>query len=280
LRPFLIKLFIFTLPVFVDLFSYTWYYYHDDKYKTLVSAKTVYLSIKKSEKNKKIKKLLIGDSVANQLFNGTRYKPQVFALANDNGAGFVGWYILLQNFLNANQNDPPAIVIMLFYPQALVNNLDERYTYNNFLKPFYCNPYKQCFTETVCRQIHKIPYYYLSQVPLIKIGDWAPAMPHNIRDFNDCISPISIEYLTRIKNLCDSLHLKLILLPPPLNLQVQGKIEKLKRRIVTESAKCNMVSEFTNYINNITYLDSTLYRDDRHFKNAADINVDYILNAQ
>jgi hypothetical protein len=276
LKPFALKICLFALPLVLDLTVYTWYFYHNDKYQQTVASKTVYEAIKKSKQRKKAKKLILGDSVAYLLFPWDN--SDVSSLACVQGVSFAGYYILLKNFLETNHDSLPDKVIILFHPTVLVNNLDQRYTYNDFLKPFYCRENMPYFTETVFKQVHQIPYYYLSQFPLIKISNWAVAPRQKAQGFPGYMSPITKEYLVRIKNLCDSLHVNYFLVPPPINSIMRHKIEEARPVIRKEAAQLNMQVKFDIYLNNIQYMDSSLYRDERHFKKDLKVNTEYILN--
>jgi len=75
------------------------------------------------------------------------------------------------------------------------------------------------------------------------------------------LSPISIEYLNKIKELSSKHHFKLSILPTPTNFNKKYLIDNMDQ---TEILKNNFESIFENYFKNIIYLDSTYFNDGTH----------------
>ena len=132
-------------------------------YKYTVAGNEIYYSIFKSKQKKKFKKLLIGDSVANQLFSNKKNYTKINSLCCNQAISLTGHYILINNYLSAG--NIIDTVYMIFSPSSFQNNLNQIYTYHYFLKPFYTNDYKNLYTKTVNNKIKKLPFYYLSIYP-------------------------------------------------------------------------------------------------------------------
>ncbi len=263
---FLIRFFIFSLPVLMALTVYTYYYYCDDKYQESINGREIYWAIKKSSKPKKVKRLLIGDSVAQQLFDNRKYNSDtLYSLTCNQAISCAGYYFLLKNFLDNNRDSLPDQVILIVNPLSLQNNLNQVFTFHYFLKPFYCNPYKQYFTPTVTNQIEKIRFYYLSQFPFIKISNWSPDFRPEKSEDNHFLAPISLEYVRRINDLCNSFHVPFRIVSPPVSNIYMENLIKNTPLILSESSGINMRQEFTSYIGSIKYLDDSLYKDEMHF---------------
>ena len=65
----------------------------NDKYMQEVHGHEVYTSIKKSKEKTKIKKLIIGDSTANQLYNTeTDTTSSIYSLTCNQAIGIVGHF--------------------------------------------------------------------------------------------------------------------------------------------------------------------------------------------
>ena len=115
------------------------------KYKVTVAGKEIYQSIFKSKQKKKSKKILLGDSVGNQLFTNTTNNDTLNSLACNQAISMAGQFILLNNYLNSgNKVDT---VLLIFTPFSFQNNLDQVFTYHYFLKPFYIYEYKPLFKK-------------------------------------------------------------------------------------------------------------------------------------
>jgi hypothetical protein len=275
-KTFLIRSFLFGLPVVLALTAYTCYYYIGGRYQDSVNGREIYGAIKKSAKHKKVKKLLIGDSVAQQLFDNRKYNDSTYSLTCNQAISCAGYYFLLKSFLDKNPDSLPARVILVVHPLSLQNNLNQVYTYHYFLKPFYCQPYRQYFTATVYNQIQKIRFYYLSQFPFIKISNWSPDFRPEKVDSTVFLSPISLEYLYRIKSLCDSLHIPFAMVAPPISLVYKPYLMQNSARILHESESINMQAYFAPYLSSFSYCDNALYKDEMHFIKPDNVDVSFI----
>lgn len=229
------------------------------KYKHTVAGSETYYSIIKSKEKKKTKKLLLGDSVGNQLFPNTSTNATINSLSCNQAIGIIGHYLLLNNYLNAgNQVDT---VYMVFRPYSFQNNLNQVFTYHYFLKPFYTEEYKALFTPLVIKQIKKIPYSKFCRVPQILTSNWAPDFSSTDSISYTFLSPISVEYLHKIKELSIKHHFKIRILSPPMSLIHKSNVEKMDKN---EPAKNNLGQEFEHYFENIIYLNDSHFLDGSH----------------
>jgi len=262
MKKFIFNIIIFILPVVIFAYSRSLYLLYSHKYKNTVAGSEIYHSVIKSKQKGKAKKLLIGDSVGYSLFSNTTYNDTINSLACNRAISMVGHFILLYNYLNADNK--VDTVYMIFTPFSFMNNLDEVYTYHYFLKPFYTKEYLPLFTKTVISQIHKIPYYYICREPNILTSNWAP----DFRSKDDIDytfpSPISVEYLSKIKELSIKYNFKLIILPTPTRFSNKISIEKINKN---EIVKTGLGNEFKNYFENIIYVNDTNFSDNVHLKN-------------
>ncbi len=261
MKKFLIKIIIFIIPVVFVAYSYHLYLLYSCKYKNRVAGSETYLSIKKSKQKGKAKKILIGDSVGYQLFSNITNNDTINSLACNQAIGMVGHFILLNNYLKAgNQIDT---VYLIFTPYSFLNNLDQVYTYHYFLKPFYVKEYMPLFTETIFKQIHKIPFYFVCRDPVILTSDWAPDFTSKDEINFTFLSPVSMEYLAKIKELSTQYKFKIIILPTPTRMSNKKFIEKINK---DEIAKTGLGSEFKSYFEKLIYINDTNFIDNVHLK--------------
>ncbi|MDW7691043.1 hypothetical protein R9C00_20180 [Flammeovirgaceae bacterium SG7u.111] len=233
----------------------------------------IYDAIAKSKKKNPAKKVLIGDSVGMQLFPNHAKNDSVNYLTSNQSISMVGQYILLKNHLEAgNEIDT---LFMLFSPLVFDNNLDQNFTYHYFLKPFDKPQYQPLFTETVKQQIAKIPYSNFSQVPHILVTSWAPNFTStDSLDFT-FLSPISVEYLSKIKELSEKNGFDIVILPAPVSNAKKGLVEQLDK---SEAIECGMETEFNSYFDELFYLDSTLFSDGTHLIKPEEYSEYYLKN--
>jgi hypothetical protein len=232
-----------------------------DSYKHTVAGNEIYYSIFKSKQKKKTKKIIIGDSVGRQLFSNTTYNDSLNSLACNRGISMAGHFILLNNYLNAgNKIDT---VFLIFTPFSFQSNLNDVFTYHYFLKPFYVKEYKPLFTKLVTKQIDKIPYAEFCRFPNILTSNWAPDFKSTDKTDYTFLSPVSVEYLIKIKELSMKHHFKVIILPTPTRISRKAEVERMMKNEITKN---NLGPEFKNYFENIIYLNDNNFVDDVHLK--------------
>lgn len=273
IRKFVIKFLIFALISFPVLTFKSFLFYYTGLYKSSAFGSEIYTSIKKSKMKKKVKKLLIGDSVGNQLYDNDVYNSSIFSLTCNQAISMVGQYILLSNFIETNKDNLPEEVILLMTPDSFSNNLNQNLTYSYFLKPFYYQENEKYFDELCHSQIKKIPYYYSSTIPFIRGSNWSPEYkPQKDTSFK-VISPLSSDYLVKIKNLCTANNIKFQLCPTPVRSSRYKVLEKYSK--IPEVTQSNLSSDFNNYFSNIVYMPDYLFKDHNHFK-IKNIPVDFL----
>lgn len=261
MRKFIFHVIIFILPIVIIAYSEHLYLYYSNKYENSVAGSEIYISINKSKHKGKAKKILLGDSVANQLFSNIKNNDTINSLACNRAISMAGHFILLYNYLKAgNQVDT---VYMIFTPFSFLNNLDEVYTFHYFLKPFYTKEYMHLFTKTVHTQVHKIPLNFISKDPIILTSNWAPNFKSKDNINYTFLSPISVEYLSKIKDLRDEYKFKLIILPTPTRISNRLFVEKINRN---ETVNTGLVNEFKEYFEKIIFIEDINFTDNLHFK--------------
>lgn len=259
MKRFLLNSLLFLVLFAIGLYSRSFYLLITEEYKKNVNGADTYNAIAKSKQKKKTRKVLLGDSVGRQLFENTKYNDTINSFACNQAIGLVGHYLLLNNFLKAgNEVDT---VYMIFRPSSFLNNLDEKYTFHYFLKPFYKDEYKPLFTKTVYNQIRRIPFNFISQDPTLLTSNWAPDFNANDQKSYTFLSPISAEYITRIKELSIKYGFELIILPSPVSITSRNDIAAIDRSEITNHG---LGEEFENYFNQIIYLNDTSFMDGIH----------------
>ena len=221
------------------------------------AGREVYMSILKSKKKVKVGKLVIGDSTANQFFYNEYDYEDMYSLACNQAIGLCGHFFLLNNFLEAGNR--PNEVYLLFTPSSFSNNLDQIYTYHYFLKPFYTKEYRPLMTDNVIHQINKIPFYSCSQLPFIISPAWAP--DYQVAKCESFLSPISIDYLEKIKFLQDKYGFKLYVVP---TFVPQSKEKFITKYNLNEIVDRKLRSYLDCYLGNIHFLPDSCFKDKVH----------------
>ena len=241
-------------------------------------GKEIYSAIRKSKLKSVKKTLLLGDSVGKQIFyeDNENYN----SLASNQAISIAGNYFLLKNYLNAGNTIESLVII--YHPQSFLNNLDQKFTYHYFLKPFFNNDYKKYFSNNLFTQIKKIPNKNYLSIPSIKATNWSPSFPlskksittemdnldNNVKNKSYYLSPISIEYLNMIKSLSIKHRFSIKLLPPPISTNEKINLISFQK----ETEKTDLIEEFKFYLNNLYYIDDNYFVDGIHLKNKEIIN--------
>ena len=224
----------------------------------------VYRAILKSKKKVSFRKLLIGDSTAGQFFDNRNEDEDYYSLACNQAVSICGQFFLLDNFLKAGNR--PEEVYMLFTPESFNDNVNQTITYHYFLKPFYREEYKPQMTGNVINQVRQIPFHEFSQLPFIISPAWAPDYVSDRRT-DTFLSPVSIDYLTKIDSLRSEYDFKLYLVPAFISESRRERISNYKTDGIKDS---EIARSLTTYLENAEYLPDNCFKDDIHLQNPDD----------
>lgn len=261
MKKFIIKGILMALPLLGYYYYEPIYAIITQEYKTTVAGNEIYVSINKSKQKKDYKKLIIGESVANQLFPNTESYESINSLACNQAIGVVGHYLLLKNYTEAgNKLDT---VFMIYNPFSFRYNLNDLYTYHYFIKPFFRSAYKKELTKTVFKQVRKIPYFFLAHEPNILTSNWAPEYVSEDAVNYTFLSPIAKEYLLKIKDLSLNNNFELVILPTPTKISNKTEVESLNK---SEYENTPLNEEFERYFSNIAYYNDSCFLDNVHLK--------------
>jgi len=258
MKHFLIKTLIFAL-VAGGYFQYKSYRLtRHDRYKSRVLGSEVYFSIDKSRKKHKARKVLLGDSVGKQLFDNTEENDTVNSLACNQAISLAGQYILLNNYIKAG--NVVDTVYIFYLPFTFSNNLDQIFTYNYFIKPFYRDEYKPLLFPAARKAIDKVPFTGISQFAAVLTSDWSPEYKVE-EDRKTFLSPISIEYLHKIVDLSKRKHFKIKLVSGPISYNKEALVEAFDKKEISRNGFDDL---FEGYFESIIYLDESNFLDGTH----------------
>ncbi len=258
---FIIVCFLFILPVVIYYSAKTFWLLTDEKYKSTIYGNEVYKAIEKSRKKTKYKKLILGDSTANQFYDCKKKGPNdAYSLTCTQAIGMVGQFILLNNYLNSGNR--PDTVYLVYTPFSFWDNLDQIYTYHYFLKPFYYDEYKPLMTKNVMEQIRKIPKYWACHIPYIQTTGWAPDVKPQERHYS-FLSPISTEYLSKIDSLSNEYKFDFEMIPTFVACHWKDSIQHFNHK---EYESYDYGGKIKRYMEHIHYLSDSCFIDEVHLK--------------
>lgn len=251
--------------VIVLLYAIQYTVFKNITFKELISyfGLELYRSLDKSTTKQPTHVLILGDSTGQQIYNNREYSDSLYSLCCNQAITMIGQYILLQNFFEVNRNIKPQEVVLIYHPVSFQNDLDQKFTYHYFLKPFYNNQYKEFVSKPADKKIQKIPFHSLSQFPVVKLTNWSPKFEYNDNfAFDDMnLSETSIEYLIKIKNLLSKHNVNFKVISPYMNSKfLNHSFMTLKNQI----KKYNLESIFENYFVDMKFVDEAQFVDELH----------------
>ena len=266
-----------SFPLVAIVYSKPIYLLVTEKYKSQVAGSYIYKAIEKSKTKEPYRKLVIGDSVGRQLFPNSDEYANFNSLCTNQAVSMCGQYLLLNNYINAgNKIDT---LYLLFNPTSFSNNLNQVYTFHYFLKPFNRAEYQSEFTSLVKEQIANIPYTFLVRQPYVLTSNWAPdyrpavtSQPAKTGPVS-LLSPVSIEYLKKIKNLAGKHDFQVVVIPTPTSLKYKERVANCNKAQIDSNGLNQM---FEQYFENIIYLDESLFSDGIHLFRPQDYTERYL----
>lgn len=205
--------------------------------------------------------IYIGDSVGNQFF---RFENTPNSLTANGAILMAGHYMLASIAVENN----PGIkkIVLATVPTELFRDFEKQATYNNLLKPFFSFSNLKYFSPLVYRKMRKKPLSFLCIFKAVKVLPFSDINFSNNVEDHFGMSDISLEYLVKLKNMCDekNIELKLVSLPvPAFRLKESNDWEKL-RRLINEK---HMEEIFGDYLDKVIYIDPQCFKDRLHLKN-------------
>ena len=202
-----------------------WFHAGAWKYDDNGLAADQFRLIEQSKEKQDAKSLIIGDSVAAQLFGNDKKIRKAYTITGNCSATLAGYYILMCNYV---ENNPHTERIWLVIsPDLIANAADTDYTYQYYVVPYYTGENMEYITPNVQSYIdNKFGIVSTRVEPVRKILYNDIFMLSNYRNYIEATRPnerqemriswLTAEYLKQMKELCDEHNIKLRVVAPPL----------------------------------------------------------------
>lgn len=264
MKRFLLKILVYTIVVIlIEIPVEVFKIHHYQSSFTNVEGSEVYIAIGQSKSKKKIKKLVLGDSVGRQLYPCEKDYDNIVSLACNRGITMAGQYFLLKKFLETNNSCLPEEVILLITPFSLSNDVDQ-YSYQYFLKPFPLYSYSKLYTDHLKQRVHSIPLYWSANLPFIQSSSYTPRWAVPSQQTTNTVSPVSYEYLMKIDSITKKNNINFRMVSTPIRDDRQNDIDSFWEDLPTEYML--QLSELLQpYKESVVYLPYEWYSDAVHF---------------
>lgn len=252
-------------------------YYRLTKDSRIVAFE-VYEALDEAEKNEGYTKLVLGDSVARQIFppNQQSQHDDICFLATNQAIMPVGNYILLEQFI---ENNPQLKeVYYVARPNSLMSNISFQFTYSYFVTPMYEEPYvsyldteaRECFEYMFGKTFIEKDYikWLFGKYPkLLDIyhnnRQAILQMPWKKTDSYFYKENMPFIYIQHMKDACDAHQIAFHILSPPLPESFSFDFRQLQENLSLIGGN----EMFYEYENSLLYLDDQEFKDGIHMNN-------------
>ena len=220
--------------------------------------------VSKTKTNKKIKKLILGDSTGHALYPSEKEYKNVASMACNQAITFAGQYFLLKNYLETNKENLPQEIVCLLTPESFGNDVDI-YAYQYFLKPFPIIEYKSLYTDHLYSRIKSIPFYWTANLPFIQTSGYTPRVAAPAYTERLAMSELSYEYLMLMDSITKEYNILFKLCSTPVRDDRRKEIENVAQNLYSIGSPC-LSDLLKPYVESITYFPSDLFFDNVHMK--------------
>lgn len=248
--------------------------YYKTTEKTQLTAFEVYDAIHRSSQSTQYTALVLGDSVARQIFHPDYQEEdrEVCYLATNQAILPAGNYILLENFL---ENNPQVKkVYYVARPDSLQGGINFIYTYSYFVTPLYREAFMKYLTPETRDGIekvfgsffarHEFPKWMLGKYPkLLELYNEGSEKLWKARNnIQACDMPdMTISYVAGMQRLCRESEVEFVLLSSPLPEGYDlSAVDELKGKM----RAAGMEDLMEGYADSIYYIDREEFVDGIH----------------
>lgn len=270
---FIVSVVVFVLLVGVSLGGYFAVQYVRGKNSPSSFGPELYYALDLAEEKTEYTKVIIGDSVARLIF-APDYQEETDTtcyLATNQAITVLGNYILLSRYLENNPQTEEVYYIVR--PQSLANPLWFNFSFQYFIVPFYNDTYKQYIdvdtrkyiedrfgklyaTNDIVKSFIENNAYYMD-VYLNNVLE----QQLEVRDEKH-LSDLTIKYLPKIKELCDSHGVKLKVMAAPLPDTEDNRDWVEFEQQIVDNGLSDLLGD---YIDGIDYYPEEAFGDEAHF---------------
>lgn len=229
--------------------------------------------LSKKKINKKIKKLILGDSTGHALYPCEKEYDEVVSLACNRAITLAGHYFLLKNFIETNPDNLPQEIIVLYTPFSFSCDLDQ-YAYQYFLKPFPRKEYQHLYTDHLSQRVKSIPLYWTANWPFIHTSGYTPRMAIPASGRKAYMSELSIEYLHKMDSIAKVFDIPIRFCSSPVREDRENEVKKFTEEICQLSDSI-VVRYIKQYVESIKFYPSDLFEDDVHLYDK-EVPIDYL----
>ena len=212
--------------------------------------------------NKKIRKLILGDSTGYAIYPCVKEYGWGISLASNRAITLAGQYFLLKNFVEANPDNLPEEIIILYTLFSFSCDLD-LFAYQYFLKSFPRKEYKHLYTDYLSQRVKSIPFYWTANLPFIQTSGYTPrmAVPSTVDKVS--MSKLNCEYLHKIDSIAKAYDVPVSIYSTPVREDRKDEVDMFVADIYKTSDSVVM-RYMLKFVESIEFYPSELFEDEVH----------------
>jgi hypothetical protein len=245
--------------------------------RIMLVGQEVWTQLARADGAAKANTLILGDSVAGQLYDANNeIATGYWHLATNQAISLAGQELLLRRALVHNPQIERVVLVLI--PSAFGNDLDQPFTFNYFVKPF-CDPFTWHQLSPVVRvRLARKWQLWAGLLPLVKGTQLFSEVDYSLDPSNSALheeqdsarpasprqpflSAVSADALERMASLCRANGIRFELRSGPLS-PAWADFESLRRSI--SAAKLSDL--FSGYFESIRVLPAELFSDTVHLR--------------
>lgn len=228
--------------------------------------------IEKVQENNDYTKLIIGDSVCHQMYNGLQeYNDDVCIVGSNAAITMAGQYILAELFLENHENVTDIYLIVI--PSSLRQSFDTNYGYQYTVMPFVETDTLQLLDDDTIEQMESVYGKFFMQKEIVWLIDrssinrklYLNEFKKWVRVKNEGeLSDTSVKYIDKLKKLCDEKGVCLHLYPGPFA-DMPERHDWVDTKFKAEYETSVLYQHFPDYVEQIWYYPEEQFSDGIHF---------------
>lgn len=239
-----------------------------------VGAREIIPYIEKVQEKNAYTKLIIGDSVCNQVLNRFQEGNEEFCISGTNRAiTLAGQYILAEEFVKNHKNVTDIYLVIIL--DSLTAEFDRQFGYQYVVMPFTETDTIEDLMPSTRRKLRKIYGPLFCWKPVVEVIETSPLNRKLFLNYltyknqffplqsDTVVSEVAYQYLEKLYRLCNQNNIKLHLIPGP-HADTEGQ-RMQEERIKQELKENGFIEYFGDYFEKIEYYPVELFRDGVHF---------------
>ncbi len=239
-------------------------------YPYKLSENEAYRALEAVERTNTYEWVLLGDSVARQLFpyDCQGENETMYYLPTNQAITVVGNYVLLARYLENNPQTKRVVYMAL--PHSLANHIRVDFSYQYFVLPFYCQPYMDYIDEDtknyICEKYGRsfssntFVRYFLRNSSLC-LECYLDRLEEGEEE---CFPDMTVQYIGKMRDLCEAYDVEFLLYSPPLSDR-----SGFDENAFCEAAMCvedtGLKELFEGYIASMVFYSHEFFGDEMHF---------------